>query len=54
MSGWRDSEGQTPSERARDKRAENLDTLRHRPLSLVKPALALLFVLLLVAALVLR
>ncbi|WP_395646577.1 hypothetical protein [Terricaulis sp.] len=55
MSGWRDVDGRTASERRQHagdvERTRLLDTLRHRPLSLVKPALAGVFVLLLIAAL---
>jgi hypothetical protein len=58
MSGWRDTEGRTRTERARERRREAhghaLDTVRHRPLSLLKPALALGFILILIAALLLR
>jgi len=43
MSGWRDTDGRTAAERRRvegeQARARFGDTVRHRPLSLVKPAL---------------
>jgi hypothetical protein len=56
MSGWRDESGRTAAERkkivhARD-RARLAETVRHRPLSLVKPALGALFIAILVFALI--
>jgi hypothetical protein len=56
MSGWRDSEGRTASERARERGAEEraafMQTARHRPLTILKGLLGFAFVLLLVFALV--
>ncbi|MGH6952395.1 MAG: hypothetical protein ACREH4_16145 [Vitreimonas sp.] len=56
--GWRDAEGRTALERRRlngaQGRARFIDRVRHRPLSLVKPALLLAFATLLAAALILR
>jgi hypothetical protein len=58
MGGWRDSEGRTAQQRRTDSgaaaRAKLADTVRRRPLSLVKPALAAIFVAILIAALLLR
>lgn len=55
MSGWRDEDGRTAGERRKvqseQERAHLIDTMRHRPLSLVRPILGGLFVLLLVFAL---
>lgn len=57
MSGWRDTDGRTAGERrAREDqaaRARFAETLKNRPLSLVKPALSALFVLVLIIALLL-
>ncbi|WP_135212058.1 hypothetical protein [Vitreimonas flagellata] len=57
MSGWRDTGGRTARERrARDDqaaRARFIETAKTRPLSLVKPALSALFVLVLIMALLL-
>jgi hypothetical protein len=56
MGGWRDAEGRTAAERkqanADAARRSFLATLRHRPASLVKPALGFVFVMVLVFALV--
>ena len=56
MAGWRDSEGRTARERAKQRGAEEraafMDTARHRPLTIVKGLLGFAFVLLLVFALV--
>jgi hypothetical protein len=56
MAGWRDSEGRTANERAKERGAEEraafLHTARHRPLTMLKGLLGLAFVLLLVFALV--
>ena len=56
MSGWRDSEGRTARERARERGAEEreafLHVARHRPLTMLKGLFGLAFVLLLVFALV--
>jgi len=56
MGGWRDSEGRTAADRKRESadaaRRSFFATLRHRPASLVKPALGFVFVLVLVFALV--
>jgi hypothetical protein len=56
MAGWRDSEGRTASERAKERGAEEravfLHTARHRPLTMLKGLLGFAFVLLLVFALV--
>jgi len=56
MAGWRDSEGRTARERAKERgaeeRAEFMRTARHRPLTLLKGFLGFAFVLLLVFALV--
>ena len=57
MSGWRDNEGRTASERQKvergQERARLAATIRHRPLSLVKPVLGGAFVLIVVIALLL-
>lgn len=56
MSGWRDEDGRTAADRQKTQRASDrahfLDMLRNRPLSLVKPALGLVFVGVLVFALI--
>jgi hypothetical protein len=56
MSGWRDEDGRTATERTKDRqaqaRARFAETVRRRPLSLVKPALAAVFIGVLVFALV--
>lgn len=56
--GWRDAEGRTAPERRRldsaQERARFIDRVRHRPFSLVKPALMLAFAALLAGALILR
>jgi hypothetical protein len=56
MGGWRDLDGRTHAERrqsnAQTERRAFLDTLRHRPASLVKPLLGFLFVMVLVFALI--
>ncbi len=56
MAGWRDSDGRTARERAQrrsaSERAEFMRTLRRRPLTIVKGALGLAFVLLLSVALI--
>lgn len=55
MSGWRDQDGRTAGERRKvegeQERTRLLETVRHRPLSLVRPILGGPFVLLLVLAL---
>lgn len=55
MSGWRDQDGNTASERRKiggqHERARFLETVRHRPLSLLRPLLGALFVFVLVFAL---
>lgn len=54
-SGWRDTEGRTAAERQRLNdaagRARFVDTVRRRPLSLVKPALMLALAAVLIFAL---
>jgi hypothetical protein len=56
MSGWRDADGRTNAERKRESadaaRRSFLDTVRHRPANLVKPALGFAFVLVLAFALI--
>jgi hypothetical protein len=56
--GWRDADGRTASERRRlrgaEERARFLDTVRRRPLSLVRPTLVLALAALLIFALVSR
>lgn len=56
MSGWRDEDGRTAAERRKGdqakERARFVETVRNRPLSLVKPALGALFVGVLVFALI--
>lgn len=56
MSGWRDSDGRTASDRKSAQRAEEraqlAETVRNRPLRLAKPLLGALFVSVLVFALV--
>lgn len=58
MGGWRDTEGRTrPARRQQEQaaqRARLADTVKRRPLSLLRPALFGLFVLVVIAALVLR
>jgi len=58
VSGWRDTDGRTAQQRRTvgevEARTRFLDTVRHRPLSLVKPALGIAFVAILIAALLLR
>jgi hypothetical protein len=55
MSGWRDQDGNTAAERRKlrseQDRATFADTVRRRPLSLVRPILGALFVAILVFAL---
>jgi hypothetical protein len=52
MSGWRDAEGRTASERRRlragEERARFVDTARRRPLTLLKSLAGFAFILLLV------
>lgn len=52
MSGWRDADGRTAAERRQVKSAEDrarlVDTVRHRPLSLLKGLAGFAFILLLV------
>jgi hypothetical protein len=56
MGGWRDEDGRTASEREKVQRASDrarfAETLRNRPVSLLKPALGLVFVGVLVFALI--
>ena len=56
MSGWRDEEGRTAADRKTrvktEERARFLETVRNRPLSLVKPALGAVFIGVLVFAVV--
>ena len=56
MSGWRDTEGRTASERNKQKAAQGLanfaETARYRPLSLLKGLLAFAFIAVLVLALI--
>jgi hypothetical protein len=56
MGGWRDVEGRTRSERrganAAAERRSFFATLKHRPLSLVRPVLGFLLVAVLVIALI--
>ncbi len=56
MSGWRDEDGRTAADRQKmqsaSDRAHFFDTLRNRPLGLVKPALGFLFIGILVFALI--
>ena len=56
MAGWRDTEGRTSHERAKERGAEEraafMRTARHRPLTLLKGFLGFAFVLLLVFAFV--
>lgn len=56
MGGWRDEDGRTAAEREKNQRAGDrahfVDTIRNRPLSLLKPALGLVFVGVLVFALI--
>lgn len=58
MGGWRDADGRTAADRRRQGKAEDAarfrDTVRHRPLSFVKPIVGGLFILLLVLALMFR
>ena len=53
-SGWRDAEGHTGSERHNEVRAKHfahfLERVKHRPLSLVRPALIALFFAILILA----
>lgn len=55
MSGWRDGDGRTAAERTKRQRTRERarlgDTVRNRPLSLVKPILSALFIGILVVAL---
>jgi len=57
MSGWRDTEGRTASERRKADgqaaAARLAATVRHRPLSLVKPILGALLVAVIIVAVVL-
>jgi len=54
MPGWRDAEGRTAADRRQQQSAANradfFDTLRTRPLSLIRPVLGALFILVLVFA----
>ncbi len=54
MSGWRDADGRTAAQRKLQQSAANradfFDTLRNRPLSLIRPLLGALFILVLVFA----
>lgn len=56
MAGWRDAEGRTARERAKERgmeeRAAFMHAARHRPLTFVKGLLGFAFVLLLVFALI--
>ena len=56
--GWRDAEGNTASERHKQVRATRvahfLDRAKHRPLSLVRPALIALFFAILILAVAMR
>lgn len=56
MAGWRDSEGRTVKQRTQQRgaaeRSRFMETLRYRPLSVLKALLGLGFVLLLIIALV--
>jgi len=56
MGGWRDVEGRTSSERrganAAAERRSFFATLRHRPVSLIRPLLGFLFVMVLLIALI--
>lgn len=56
MGGWRDTEGRTSAERrganAAAERRSFFATLKHRPLTLVRPILGFLFVMVLVIALI--
>ncbi len=56
MSGWRDGEGRTASDRrkheGRTERLRFMETLRYRPQTLIKPALSAAFVALLIFALI--
>lgn len=56
MGAWRDQDGRTAADRQKAQsasdRAHFFDTLRNRPLSLLKPALGLLFVATLAFALI--
>lgn len=58
MSGWRDTEGRTQGQRKQEQRTVErqhfVDRVRHRPLSSLRPALILVFLLIVAAALVLR
>jgi len=55
MSGWRDQDGNTATERRKAsgdrERARLMETVRRRPLSLIRPILGALFVAVLVFAL---
>lgn len=55
MSGWRDADGRTAADRKKSQRNEDrarlAETVRNRPLSLVRPVLSALFVGILVVAL---
>jgi hypothetical protein len=57
MSGWRDTDGRTAGERRTREdqaaRARLAETVKNRPLSLVKPIFSALFVLVLIVALLL-
>jgi hypothetical protein len=56
MGGWRDDDGRTAAEREKVQRASDrarfAEMLRNRPVSLLKPALGLVFVGVLVFALI--
>lgn len=58
MGGWRDIEGRTRAERQRQQRglarASLFATIKQRPMSLLRPALATIFILVVVAAIALR
>lgn len=55
MSGWRDQDGNTAAERRKvsgeRERTRFLETVRHRPLNLMRPILGATFVLVLIFAL---
>lgn len=56
MSGWRDADGRTAAERRKQQgaqeRARLAETLRYRPMSLVRPLLGAGFVAVLVIAII--
>lgn len=57
MAGWRDTEGRTATDRRKQgdaaARARFAETVKNKPLSLVKPVMSAAFVALLIAALLL-